>query len=490
MDNQCMMQYFEWNVPPDGLLWRRVAAQAKSLRSFGIDIVWLPPGYKGAAGGFDVGYGVYDTYDLGEFDQKGSVRTKYGTRAEYLAAIAALKKAGIAVLGDIVLNQRIGADATEQVEAEKFDPENRQKRISGEQTISAWTRFTFPGRAGKYSDFTWDWSCFTGIDWDDNTRQNGVYRFAGKEWSHDVDDEKGNYDYLMGADVDMNNPKVADELVAWGKWYLKTTGLDGFRLDALKHIDYAFYERWLDEIRATTKETLFAVGEYWTDDAATLTEYLQNAGERMSLFDVPLHFNFAEASRAGGDFDMATLLQGSLVEADIMRAVTFVDNHDSQPGQALESWVEEWFKPLAYAVILLRRDGLPCVFYADYYGLRSDGVPPVPGLKRMMAVRRDCAYGEQHDYFDHPDLVGWTREGDADHPGSGCAVLMTDKDGGEKQMYIGKQFAGHKFRDITRRQLEEVLIDEAGNGIFTVPGGGVSVWIGPEAYASIAVNCE
>ena len=34
-------------------------------------------------------------------------------------------------------------------------------------------------------------------------------------------------------------------------------------------------------------------------------------------------------------------------------SVTFVDNHDSQPGQALESWVDEWFRPLAYALILL-----------------------------------------------------------------------------------------------------------------------------------------
>ena len=35
---------------------------------------------------------------------------------------------------------------------------------------------------------------------------------------------------------------------------------------------------------------------------------------------------------------------------------------------ALESVVEPWFKPLAYALILLRRDGYPCVFTADYYG--------------------------------------------------------------------------------------------------------------------------
>jgi alpha-amylase len=49
-------------------------------------------------------------------------------------------------------------------------------------------------------------------------------------------------------------------------------------------------------------------------------------------------------------------------------AVTLVENHDTQPLQALESIVEAWFKPLAYAMILLRAQGYPCIFYADYYG--------------------------------------------------------------------------------------------------------------------------
>lgn len=490
MKNQAMIQYFEWYLPPDGLLWQRAAAQAPTLREHGIDIIWLPPAYKGAAGGFDVGYGVYDTYDPGEFDQKGSVRTKYGTRKEYLEAIQKLQKAGMSVIVDIVLNHRMGADEKETVEAEKFDPENRLRPVSGEESIEAWTKYTFPGRGGKYSAFTWDWTCFSGIDWDDKTKQGGIYQFEGKEWSADVDGEKGNFDYLMGADVDMDNPKVVEELISWGKWYHKITGADGFRLDAVKHIDYAFYEKWLDAIRADAGRDLFTVGEYWSGDVADLTGYLANSGERMSLFDVPLHFNFMNASKGGGNFGMQNLFAGSLIAEETMRTVTFVDNHDSQPGQALESWVEEWFKLLAYAAILLRRDGLPCIFYADLYGLRNDGIAPVAGLHRMLITRRKYAYGEQHDYFDHNNVVGWTREGDEEHSGSGCAVLMSDGDGGEKTMYIGKAFAGQVLRDITRHVQEEVRVGEDGNALFKVAGGSVSVYLGEEAYRDIVVNYE
>ena len=53
--------------------------------------------------------------------------------------------------------------------------------------------------------------------------------------------ENGNYDYLMGADLDMKNPAVLEELDRWGRWYLETVGMDGFRLDAVKHIDVSFF---------------------------------------------------------------------------------------------------------------------------------------------------------------------------------------------------------------------------------------------------------
>ena len=87
--NGTMMQYFHWYVPNDGALWTQVESNAPALSDNGFTALWLPPAYKGAGGSNDVGYGVYDMYDLGEFDQKGSVRTKYGTKDQYLDAIKA-----------------------------------------------------------------------------------------------------------------------------------------------------------------------------------------------------------------------------------------------------------------------------------------------------------------------------------------------------------------------------------------------------------------
>lgn len=55
---------------------------------------------KGAGGGYSVGYDPYDLFDLGEFDQKGTVPTKYGTKEQYLDATKTLKRKGIRVVAD------------------------------------------------------------------------------------------------------------------------------------------------------------------------------------------------------------------------------------------------------------------------------------------------------------------------------------------------------------------------------------------------------
>ena len=153
MNKTTLTQYFEWYLANDGSLWRQVCQNAKKLANIGFDKIWLPPAYKGASGKNDVGYGVYDMYDLGEFDQKGTIPTKYGTKREYQQAIDACHQAGMAVIADIVFNHRMGADAKETIQARQMDWNHREHALSDEENVEVWTKYTFPGRNGKYSDF-------------------------------------------------------------------------------------------------------------------------------------------------------------------------------------------------------------------------------------------------------------------------------------------------------------------------------------------------
>lgn len=48
--NDTMMQYFEWNLPNDASLWKKLAYDAEHLAKIGITSLWLPPAYKSAEG--------------------------------------------------------------------------------------------------------------------------------------------------------------------------------------------------------------------------------------------------------------------------------------------------------------------------------------------------------------------------------------------------------------------------------------------------------
>ncbi|KAJ3034124.1 hypothetical protein HDV00_005445 [Rhizophlyctis rosea] len=486
-----MIQYFEWHLPADQKHWQRLRDGADDLKSLGVSMVWIPPPTKGC-GPDDVGYAAYDLWDLGEFDQKNTVPTKYGTKAELHEAIKACRNKEIAVIADAVMNHKLGADETETFKVVEVDRCDTTKDISGEQDITAWTKFTFPGRGDKYSKFKWYYNHFTGVDYDAGNKREGVFRIVGhgKYWSNNVSNENGNYDYLMGADVDTAHPDVVADLKLWAVWLVEELGLSGLRLDALKHIDAYFVHDLLEHVRYMTGlgEGLFSVGEYWKASLEDLEQYLDVHHWKLSLFDVPLHFNFVEAARKGKDYDIRQIFDGTLVQMHPMQAVTFVNNHDTQPGEALESFVDHWFQPLAYSLILLRRDGYPCLFYGDIYGM--GGPHPVeacsaPAIRNIAKVRKYFAYGDQDDYFDHPSTIAWFRHGEKeesackDHPyaSTGCIVILCTSDAGSKFIWVGPERAGEEWVDVAGGRREIVTIGDDGWVEVWANGGSVSVWV-------------
>ena len=480
MDNYIMMQYFEWYLPANGEHWRHLQKDAAELAALGVSGVWIPPCTKGSSPD-DVGYGVYDLYDLGEFDQKGMVRTKYGTKQELQEAITACHDHGLKVYADIVLNHKAAADETEKIQVVQVDANNREKTISAPFEIEAWTRFLFPARQDRYSAFKWGWQHFTATDYDQATGRKGIFRILGKDkyWSEQVDDEFGNYDYLMYADIDYQHPDVVAETLSWGEWFIRELKLDGLRLDAIKHINDHFIRKFVKTMREKAGRDFFVVGEYWKNDTGVLREYLDDVDYRLTVFDVSLHFNFFKASQQGRDYDLRQIFTGTLVQSNPLNGVTFVDNHDSQQGQSLQSWVEDWFKPLAYALILLRRDGYPCLFYGDFYGIGGPAAREGmrDRLEPLLTARRRYAYGEQIDTFDHANVIAWQRLGDQEHPDSGLAVVLSNGDAGDKQLSFGSGFAGTEWIDLTGSRTEPIVLDDQGKGTFSVEGGSVSVWI-------------
>lgn len=71
------------------------------------------------------GYDIYDLYDLGEFDQKGAVATKWGTRQELEDLIYQAAALDIKIIWDAVLNHKAGADFPETFSAVEVDPKSK-----------------------------------------------------------------------------------------------------------------------------------------------------------------------------------------------------------------------------------------------------------------------------------------------------------------------------------------------------------------------------
>ncbi|KAG8747350.1 hypothetical protein FRC10_001529 [Ceratobasidium sp. 414] len=457
--NALMVQFFEWDSTAEGTSWwKHFENEVPRLKELGVTQVWLPPPHK-AMRPKGQGYDAYDLWDLGEFNQKGTVATRWGTKEELIQAIRTAKENGIDVLIDAVLNHKLGADRTETFMAVEVDDNDRRVNVGAPKEIEGWTAFDFAGRGDKYSSLKWSHQHFTGVEWDNRTKTKGVYKVAEpgrKGWSKYVDQELGNYDFLE-------------------------TGASGFRLDACKHIDRKFLREWLADARKSYGNRLFAVGEVWNSDVPTILRYMRAFPGEMSYFDVPLHANLFRASTEGSEFDLRTILRGSLVQVRPRDACTFVDNHDTRPEGSLVSWVEDHMKLIAYALILLRPDGHPCVYHGDIFPSPESpiGRDLPKKIETLCTARKLYAYGALKDYFIQKNLIGFVRLGDEKHPG-GCAVVMCNLPESERPKDVGITMnVGAANQGSWKNLLDSsasVSVGSNGDGRFTCSGQ-VSVWV-------------
>ena len=71
----------------------------------------------------------------------------------------------------------MGADEAEQVTVQQVNEEDLKCLLGEPFETEARTKFTYPVRAGKYSEFIWDNQCFSGIDCvKGNEDQKGIYK--------------------------------------------------------------------------------------------------------------------------------------------------------------------------------------------------------------------------------------------------------------------------------------------------------------------------
>ena len=302
-----MMQAFYWDVPEGGTWWNNVKDKVMDWSTAGIDAIWLPPVSKAHNGAYSMGYDPFDYFDFGQYDQMGSVETRFGSASELESLVNEAHRNGLNVIADIVVNHNSGGDAEDNI-------------FTGGQTYTDYN----PASGMFYRDM---------YDFHPNDYHSGDSgTFGGFA---DLCHHKENVQNWLWKDAN----SVA-------RYYRDQIGFDGWRFDYVKGFEPWVVKAWTDEVGG------FAVGEYWDGNAATLDWWTGEAGA--GAFDFACYYRMRDAFEGN---DLTRLGDDMLWKRNPMRSVTFVTNHDT----------DEIYngKMLAYAYILTH-EGYPTVFYRDY----------------------------------------------------------------------------------------------------------------------------
>jgi glycosidase len=197
-----------------------------------------------------------------------------------------------------------------------------------------------------------------------------------RQWHDPGKGEDFYYGFFWGGMPDLNfdNPKVREEIYEIGRFWLEEVGVDGFRLDAAKHIfpddrpldNHAFWKEFRSKMEAI-KPDVYLVGEVY-DKKEIVAPYLPGLP---ALFNFDFHYTLLEALNTENGMLLATKQKEIL---DFYQGITssFIDatissNHD-QPRllNELDSDPEKYKQA---STIMLTMPGAPYLYYGEEIGM-------------------------------------------------------------------------------------------------------------------------
>jgi alpha-amylase len=414
-----VLQAFWWDYRNDNYPagWANYLTElAPRLKQLGIDAIWIPPSSKNENVNY-VGYAPFDHYDLGDKYQKGSTKTKLGSKDELLRMIAVMHANGIEVIQDVVLNHTNSAGSITGAGGQ--DPNNFSmansngyknfRYVSYSTPASAETQSNYWNRKGRWPK---NYTNFYPNPSNNCTSGDICSAFFGPDISYESSAFGLSSNITNGFNPAQTSNYMRNEARNWMLWLKKQTGVDGFRWDAVKHFPTYVQEDLSYNVKSVLPDwakggqNMFNVGEY-VGSKSELDAYVNNvagsSGDKMmGTFD----FNLRGFDPAGGlygmvygmgNFDMASLPVAQQNErvtyyaatnTYVHRTVPFVNNHDTFRPQLsangnYSGWntsselsphihPEEPRLSTAYAV-MMAMDGNPQIFFEDLFNIGSNG---------------------------------------------------------------------------------------------------------------------
>ncbi|MHA7967255.1 alpha-amylase family glycosyl hydrolase [Paenibacillus sp. CAU 1782] len=339
---------------------RGVAAKLDYLQELGVGGIWLMPILASPS------YHGYDTTDY------YAINPDYGTLEDLQYLLAESKKRDISVIMDLVVNHS--------------------------SSEHPWFKEALADKASPYRS----WYTFASAE--DKVPADGAV--DGNPW-HSYGDGRYLGIFWGGMpDLNFDEPAVRKEMIEIGQYWLEQ-GLDGFRLDAAKHIFGDFKstagspevqganQAWWQEFRQGLNKVnpqAYLIGEVW-DSASVIAPYFDQA------LDSAFHFDLAgkllSAARNESDPDLAFSLgrvHGAYEQSSGGRFLDapFLSNHDQNRVMSVLNGNADHAKMAA--ALLLTLPGTPYLYYGEEIGMK--GVKPDEYIREPMLWYADPAGGE------------------------------------------------------------------------------------------------
>jgi glycosidase len=292
---------------------RGVIDRLDYLRDLGVKTVWLSPVFKTRYAPFH-GHGAFHGYwteDLTRIDPR------FGTEAELKQLSEGLHRRGMRLILDLVVNH-VGYDA----------PLLREHP---------------------------DWF-----------HRNGTIR----RW--DDPTELVTHEVHGLPDLAQENPAVYAYLLRASRQWADRLGLDGYRLDAVKHVPLDFWSRFNRELRRA-HDHFVLLGELY-DGAPDVVDRVQRQGAFTHMFDFPMAFALRDVFCGGRPAGrLGAVLSTRRLYASPDRLVTFLDNHDLPRVRTVCHGDVGRVEQALTAQFALA--GIPALTYGTEAGLEGAGEP-------------------------------------------------------------------------------------------------------------------
>ncbi|MGE5461779.1 MAG: alpha-amylase family glycosyl hydrolase, partial [Syntrophothermus sp.] len=314
----------------------------KTNTDLGVTGIWLMPIFPSPS---------YHGYDVTDYY---SVNPQYGTMDDLKNLITEAHRRGIKIILDLVINHT--SDQHPWFKSAKQDVNSPYRNWY------IWSE-TDPGYKGPWGETVW------------HPSKTGFYY--------------GIFEPFM-PDLNYENPEVTAEMTKIYGFWLKDVGVDGFRLDAAKHLieqgkvqqHTPATHKWYQQMYPVYKEmkpSAMTIGETLGDSMPVASRYVKD-----KEFDLIFNFQLASvminAVQEGYGNTVAQMIENSNKLVPQFGYAPILTNHDqdrimSQLGNDVD-------KARVAASVLLTTPGTPFMYYGEEIGMT--GVKPDPNIRRPM----------------------------------------------------------------------------------------------------------